>query len=73
MFTTYGLTATGIVIILFGVLFHLQGQGIVGPEQSFMYRSADWQWYGIAIGAFGGILASLSIVRILRRRGLKPS
>lgn len=70
---TYGLMAAGITVILFGIVFHLQGQGVVGPEQSFMYRSADWSWYGLAIAASGGILACLSGIRILRRRGQKAS
>lgn len=69
----YGLMVAGAVVILFGIVFHLQGQGIVGPEQSFMYRSGDWSWYGLAIAISGGILACLSGIRILRQRGQRAS
>ena len=61
--------ATGVVVMLFGIVFHLQGQGVVGPEQSFMYHSDDWSWYGLAIAVSGGILACLSGIRTLRQRG----
>ncbi|MEX0862508.1 hypothetical protein [Nitrosopumilus sp.] len=43
------LVIVGTVIIIFGGLFHLQGQSIVGPESSFMYSNPDWITYGIEI------------------------
>ena len=42
----------GIVILIFGIIFSLQGQGVVGPTSSFMYSNPEWitngQWISIA-------------------------
>lgn len=43
------LVTIGAIVIIFGGLFHLQGQAIVGPESSFMYSNPDWITYGIEI------------------------
>jgi len=63
------LVATGIVIMIFGTVFHLQGQSIVGPESSFMYSNPDWITYGIQIIVIGITLlfAGISISRIKRK------
>jgi len=63
------LVATGIVIMIFGAVFHLQGQSIVGPESSFMYSNPDWITYGIQIIVIGITLlfAGISISRIKRK------
>ena len=37
----------GIIIVILGLIFHLQGQSVVGPESSFMYANPDWVTYGI--------------------------
>ena len=37
----------GIIIIIFGTIFNFQGQGIIGPEQSFMYENSTWIDSGI--------------------------
>ena len=58
---------TGIGIMIMGVIFHLQGQSIVGPESSFMYSNPQWVTYGIQIVVAGGIIlaigTSLSFVK----------
>ena len=41
--------AIDIIIIIFGIIFHFQGQGIIGPEQSFMYENPTWIDSGIYI------------------------
>jgi len=46
----------GIIFVGVGILFNFQGQGMVGPESSFMYQSEDWIDYGIVIGMVGVIL-----------------
>ncbi len=51
----------GIVIMIMGVIFHLQGQSIVGPESSFMYSNPQWVTYGIQIAMFGGIILAVGI------------
>lgn len=50
----------GIVVIAFGILFHLQGKAIVGPQSSFMYSNPDWIDYGFFI-----ILLGLAIIGIM--------
>ncbi len=52
---------TGIGIMIMGVIFHLQGQSIVGPESSFMYSNPQWITYGIQIAVSGGIILAIGI------------
>jgi len=40
---------TGTIVILFGILFYLQGLAIVGPKSSFMYSNPQWINYGAQI------------------------
>ena len=58
---------TGIIILIMGLIFHLQGRSIVGPESSFMYSNPQWVTYGIEISIFGGIVlivgVSLNFIR----------
>ena len=37
-------------------MFQLQGQGVIGPEQSFMYENPSWINNGIYIGMVGVII-----------------
>ena len=39
----------GVIIVIFGIIFNFQGQGMVGPETSFMYQNQDWIDNGIII------------------------
>lgn len=55
----------GLITIIFGVIFHLQGQSLVGPESSFMYSNQDWIEYGFYIVIAGMILSGTGF--ILRR------
>ncbi len=52
---------TGIGIMIMGVIFHLQGKSMVGPESSFMYSNPQWITYGIQIAVFGGIILAIGI------------
>ena len=50
------LSALGILMLLAGLLFSLQGLGIVPwPADSFMVGVSDWVWRG-ALLALGGAL-----------------
>ena len=60
------LTITGVIIMIFGVIFHLQGQSVVGPESSFMYSNPDWITYGIQIAIIGTIIIIVGIGMIKR-------
>tara|TARA_B100001146_G_C16178309_1_gene433459 strand:+ start:319 stop:525 length:207 start_codon:yes stop_codon:yes gene_type:complete len=46
----------GIVIMIFGLVFQFQGQGMVGPESSFMYNNPNWIDNGVFIGMTGVII-----------------
>jgi uncharacterized membrane protein YidH (DUF202 family) len=46
----------GIAIMIIGIIFHLQGQSIVGPKSSFMYSNPQWVTYGIQIVVLGSII-----------------
>ena len=48
----------GIIIVIFGIIFNFQGQGIIGPEQSFMTESSIWIDSGISI-AMGAVIIIL--------------
>ena len=60
------LMLAGAAVAALGLLFHMQGRGVVGPEQSFMYSSPDWLQYGIWIAAVG--IAMVGSGLLLRRR-----
>lgn len=57
----------GIAVILFGIVFYLQGNSIVGPTTSFMYSNPTWISNGIMIAIAGGIVVCMGIVINLRR------
>ena len=64
----YSILGIGIIAMIFGLIFHLQGQSIVGPESSFMYANPDWITYGIQIMIGGIITMSIGILlKILKK------
>lgn len=50
------LVIIGAIVGIFGFIFHLQGQSIIGPESSFMYSNPDWITYGTQIVIIGIIV-----------------
>ena len=46
----------GIIVMSFGIVFQFQGQGVIGPESSFMYENPSWIDNGIYIGMIGVII-----------------
>jgi len=52
----------GIIIVIFGIIFNFQGQGMMGPESSFMYQNNEWIDYGILISMIGVILILIAYV-----------
>ena len=48
-----GIIVIGAIILAFGIIFHLQGQGEVGPQESFMYENPNWITYGQQIEVIG--------------------
>ena len=49
----------GILLALAGVVFTLQGLGVVGPTSSFMFQSTTWIIYGLA-SFFVGLLMAVA-------------
>ena len=63
------LLTIGAIVIALGLIFHLQGQAVVGPETSFMYSNADWVAYGLEIAIFGSaIIVCGSIIKKVYKR-----
>ena len=52
----------GIILVIFGIIFNFQGQGMIGPETSFMYQIDDWIDYGIVISMTGVILVLIGYI-----------
>jgi len=62
------LLTAGTIILIFGLIFHLQGQSVIGPEDSFMYSNPDWITYGIQISIVGIIIIATGIgIRAIRK------
>ncbi len=51
----------GAVILVAGIVFHLQGQSVIGPQNSFMYSNPDWISYGIQIAITGVIIVIVGL------------
>jgi hypothetical protein len=56
----------GALLALSGLVFTLQGFGIVGPTSSFMYRSSTWIDQGISILVIGAVLLVVGVLLRLR-------
>ena len=65
----YLIIGIGIIILIFGLIFHLQGQSVIGPESSFMYANPNWITYGIGIMIAGTIVIGIGIIsQILKNK-----
>lgn len=65
-----GLTVSisGVIILILGIIFYLQGLSIVGPESSFMYSNPKWVTYGFEIIIAGIIIMGIgSGIKIIKR------
>ncbi len=54
-------------MLVSGGIFHFQGQGVIGPESSFMYSNPDWISYGQQIVIVGLIIVGAGIWLILSK------
>lgn len=62
------LSIIGVIIIVSGMVFFLQGLSVVGPESSFMYSNPKWISYGIEIIVVGVIMIGVGFgIKILKR------
>ena len=61
----------GVIVSIFGIVFSLQSQEIIGPETSFMYSNPDWSTYGLQITVLGiVIIGSGIVIKMLSRVNL---
>ena len=62
------LVLIGTIVLIFGLIFHLQGHSVIGTESSFMYSNPDWITYGIQISIVGAIIIGVVIgIKIIKR------
>ena len=62
------LVIIGTIVLIFGLIFHLQGHSVIGPQSSFMYSNPDWITYGIGISIVGIIIIVTGIgIKISKR------
>jgi uncharacterized integral membrane protein len=54
--------AVGIIAMALGLIFHLQGQAVIGPETSFMYSNTDWITYGLEIVIVGSSIVVIGVI-----------
>lgn len=58
----------GLGVALVGIIFHFQGQGMVGPESSFMYSNPEWIAYGLEIVILGIVILGTGICLTISKR-----
>ena len=58
----------GVIVFVAGIIFHFQGQGLVGPESSFMYSNPEWVTYGQEIAIIGIIILGIGIALTISKR-----
>ena len=59
---------SGMIIVAFGLLFTAQSKSEIGPQSSFMYNNPQWTVNGIAVAAFGFVVAATGFVLMLYQR-----
>ena len=57
----------GITVVIFGIIFYLQGNSIVGPTSSFMYSNPKWIVNGQWIAVSGVLILAAGLGISLRR------
>ena len=62
------LIVVGSLILVSGGIFHFQGQGVIGPESSFMYSNPEWISYGQQIVIIGIIIVGGGIGLIISKK-----
>ncbi|GBF24782.1 hypothetical protein MnTg01_01124 [archaeon MnTg01] len=59
----------GLIVMIAGIIFHLQGQAIIGPESSFMYSNPDWITYGQQIVLSGILVSGFGVALRISKKG----
>lgn len=64
---TFVMMGIGVIVMIFGAIFYLQGNSIVGPTTSFMYSNPKWIVNGQWIAVSGGLILAAGLgIRLLR-------
>jgi uncharacterized membrane protein YidH (DUF202 family) len=66
------LVLVGVLLLLAGIVFTLQGMGIVGPHSSFMYNNPTWIYQGVAATLVGAFIVVGGLVMGRRRMSVSP-
>jgi len=61
-------TILGVIILISGIIFHYQGQAIVGPESSFMYGNPEWVTYGQQIAVGGIVILGIGVGLMISKK-----
>jgi hypothetical protein len=51
----------GVLLLLAGITFALQGYGVLGPTSSFMYQSTTWIGTGAGFAIVGVIVVAVGL------------
>ena len=43
----------GFVLVIMGIIFHLQSNSMIGPSSSFMYANPEWTFNGFIVIGIG--------------------
>jgi hypothetical protein len=65
------LALVGVLLVLAGFVFVLQGMGIVGPDSSFMFNNPTWIYQGVAVMAVGLLALGGGLYLSRRQRASK--
>lgn len=68
MKSSKAIIVSGVITMIFGIIFQFQGRGVIGPESSFMYYNKDWIDYGFGIIVLGAVLCGLGIFSYFRKK-----
>ncbi len=64
----------GFLLMLGGLIFTLQGFGVVGPSGSFMFESRQWTYNGIIVFIAGLVVLSLGLgLKRTAKQQLRPT
>ena len=58
----------GATVMGLGIIFHLQGHSVIGPQSSFMYSNPDWVTHGMQIVIAGAIILAGGTILLLFKK-----
>ena len=61
------LIIVGFVLVIIGIIFHLQSSSLVGPSSSFMYANPEWTFNGLIIIGIGTSVIVIGLYMKSRR------